>query len=587
VTGKDNEMPEDQPERGSGEAAWAGENLFGADLGPAPYAIIMTELEQTEQNKYIAINDLYCKLTGYSRRELIGADFLQDIHPDEQPAIEALLEDLIAGSVGQLRADARLVRKDGHTIPVHLAGSAISPSAGEHYLVTYVDDLTAMTRAQDEIRHLEQELQRLRRLDSLGQLADGIAHDFNNMLTVIANFASLVRDELIIAEASEGAARWGPVRWDVEQIEDAADRAKRLIRHLQAFARREQGTLAAIDVGGLINDATGLLRDVLGEHIDVVIRHGTGVWPVAADPGLLEQAIINVALNARDAMPGGGQLVIETTNLDTANPRAIVSGSPWTDPADLGELLPGQYVGIRVSDTGAGMDATTADRAFEPFFTTKPRDQGAGLGLPAVRRIAAQANGDAWLRSEPGEGTAVTIILSAAGGSAAPGSAGKHAGRALEHGSVLVVDDEASIRDVARRVLTSAGYRVTTAGSGQDAIALLADPELPVDLILTDVVMPGITGEAFAARAREIHPGIRLLFMSGYERRGAAAGKWPHPTRDVIAKPFSRAALLARVSQALAADIAGGSTGQPDQLVPAARSGRGRSAEASDRGALH
>jgi two-component system, cell cycle sensor histidine kinase and response regulator CckA len=590
VTANGNEEPEGQSPEGEitrrGRAARASERRFGLDFGQAPYGMIVTGLDKDQQNLYLAINDTFCQLTGYPRGELIGADFLQDIHPDEQPAIEALTEDLIAGTVGQLRVDARLVRKDGETVQVHLTGSAINPPNGQRYLVTYIDDLTAVTRAQDEIRHLEQELQRLRRLDSLGQLADGIAHDFNNMLTVITNFASLVRDELIIAEASDGAAKWGPVRWDVEQIEDAADRAKRLIRHLLAFVRREQGPTGTLDIGRLINEATGLLREVLGEHIDVIIRHGTDVWPVAADPGLLEQAIVNVALNARDAMPGGGQIIIETANIDTANPSPAASGSSWPDPDDLAELLPGQYVGIRVGDTGTGMDATTADRAFEPFFTTKPSDQAAGLGLPAVRRIAAQVGGDAWLRSEPGKGTTVTMILSTAGGSAATGSADRHAGRAMEHGSVLVVDDEASIRDVAHRVLTSAGYHVTTAGSGQEAIALLADQGLPVDLILTDVVMPGITGEAFAARARDVRPGIHILFMSGYERGGGAAGNWPHPVRDVIAKPFSRAALLARVSRALAADIGGDVTGEPDQAV-AARSGRRRAAGTGDRRPLH
>lgn len=588
MTGTGNEVPEDQKIAGQiiQEAARATDRRFRLDFGPTPYGMIVTGLDKNQQNLYLAVNDTFCQLTGYSRSQLTGANFLQDIHPDKQPAIEALTEGLISGADSQIRVDTRIVRKDGETIPVQLTGSAINPPTGERYLVTYVDDLAALTRARAEIQSLEHELQRLRRLDSLGQLADGIAHDFNNMLTVITNFASLVRDELIIAETSEGATRWGPVRWDVEQIEDAADRAKRLIRHLLAFVRREQGPATALDIGGLINEATGLLREVLGEHIDVIIRHGTGVWPVAADPALLEQAIINVALNARDAMPGGGQLIIETASIDTANPGRI-PGSSWANPDDLAELLPGQYVGISVSDTGAGMDTTTADRAFEPFFTTKPADQAAGLGLPAVRRIAAQAGGDAWLRSEPGHGATVTIILPAAGSSAATGSAGKQADGTIEHGSILVVDDEASIRDVAHRVLTSAGYRVLTAGSGQEAIALLGDPGQPADLVLTDVVMPGITGEAFAARARDMRPGIRILFMSGYERRGAAAGSWPHPARNVIAKPFSRAALLARVSQALAADIGGGMTGEPDQPAAAARPDRRRTAGTGDRGALH
>jgi PAS domain S-box-containing protein len=584
------EVPDDQPTAGEAVQGHGGETRpgqyrFHLEFGPASYGMIATGLNQNQQNAYLAVNDMFCQLTHYSPSELIGANFLQDIHPDDQPAIEELTDNLISGASSQFRADARLVRKDGEEIPVHLTGSVITQQDGERYLVSYVDDLTLVTTARAEIRALERELQRLRRLDSLGQLADGIAHDFNNILTVIANFASLIRDELIIAETSEGAARWGPVRWDVEQIEDAADRAKRLIRHLLAFVRREQGPETAIDIGGLIDEAAGLLREVLGEHVEVTIRHGSGVWPVVGDPGLLEQAIINVALNARDAMPGGGQLVIETANIDTANPGGIASGAWRADPDDLAELLPGQYVGIRVKDTGTGMDATTAERAFEPFFTTKPADQAAGLGLPAVRRIAAQAGGDAWLRSEPGQGTTVTIVLSAVSSAAAgpAGAPGARPGAAIEHGTILVVDDEPAIRDVAHRVLTSAGYRVTTAGSGQEAIALLSDAALPVELVLTDVVMPGLTGEAFAARARDARPGICILFMSGYERRGStAAGSWPHPARDVIAKPFSRAALLARVSQALAASGGQATIGRPDEPAATARSGPRGAARTGD-----
>jgi two-component system, cell cycle sensor histidine kinase and response regulator CckA len=587
-----NEVPEDQPTageitQGGGEGARPDPRRFQLELGSAPYGMIATGLDKGQQNTYLTANDAFCQLIGYPQSELIGADFLQDIHPDDQPAMEALTEDLASGATSQLRADARLVRKDGEAVPVHLTGSATAPQTGERYLATYVDDLTSITAAQAEIRRLERELQRLRRLDSLGQLTDGIAHDFNNVLTVIANFASLIRDELIIAEASEGAAKWGPVRWDVEQIEDAADRAKRLIRHLLAFVRREQAPAVTIDVGGLINEASGLLREVLGEHIEVIIRHGSGISPVAVDPGVLEQAIINLALNARDAMPGGGQLVIETANIDTANPGGIPSGSWQADSDALAELLPGQYVGIRVADTGTGMDVTIADRAFEPFFTTKPADQAAGLGLPAVRRIAAQAGGDAWLRSEPGHGTTVTIILSASGGSAEAGTARSYAGRTIRHGAILVVDDEPSMRDVAQRVLTSAGYQVTTAGSGQEAIALLADPGLPVNLVLTDVVMPGLTGEAFAARARDMRPGIQILFMSGYERRGTAAGTWPHPARDVIAKPFSRAALLARVSRALAADSGAEVIAKAGQARAVAGSGRQQAAGSGDGPPLH
>ena len=549
-----------------GEVVRANEHRFGQEFGPAPFGLFVISLAAAQPNCYLAVNDAYCQLTGYPRRELAGADFLGDCHPDEQAVLEALIGKIMSGETRQIQVNTRLVCKNGEVTCVRLTGSFIQPAEGEPYLAAYVEDTTAAEQAQAELHQLERELLRSRRMDSLGQLVGGIAHDFNNMLTVITNYASLVRDEVTIAGATESATRWGPVRWDIEQIEEAADRAKRLIKHLLAYSQREQAQPAPVDVSRLINDVTGLLGEVLGEQVPVITRHGAGLWPVETDPGLLEQAIINIALNARDAMPAGGQVTIETANIDTVSPGTAGPASQREDAAELAELLPGHYVKVCITDSGAGMDAVTADRAFEPFFTTRPGDQAAGLGLPAVRRTAAQTGGKAWLRSAPGKGTTVTMMLPAAPGSATAWLTASHPGRVTEHaGAVLVVDDEAAIRDVAHRVLTAAGYRVTTAANGQEALRLLRDPATPADLVLTDVVMPGMTGKAFAAQAQQIRPGIRMMFMSGYEQQAASAESWPEPGTQVIAKPFSRAALLARVTQALAADIATADTGQRAQ----------------------
>jgi hypothetical protein len=541
-----------------GEGLRSSEQHFQRDFGHAPFGLAVTSLADDRENVYIAVNDAYCELVGYSRRELDGGDFLGDFHSDDQPALETLIQDVIVGTTDQFRADARLVRKDGEIVWARLTGSAIRPPASERYLATFIEDATAAERAQGEIHRLQRELARSRRLASLGQLVGGISHDFSNTLTVIANYASLVRDEVIVAEATQSATKWGPVRWDVEQIADAADGAKRLIKHLLAFARREEAEPVPVDLGQMISDVTGLLGEVLGEHVPVLTRQSAGLWPVQADPGLLEQAIINIAVNARDAMPGGGQVTIDTTNIDTADPAA-----GRRDAADLAELLPGRYVELRITDTGAGMDAMTAERAFEPFFTTKSGDQAAGLGLPAVRGFAAQAGGKVWLRSEPGKGTTVTMMLPAAAGSGA-GPAADRQGPVMEHtGTVLVVDDEAAIRSVTHRVLTSAGYRVVTAANGQQALSILSDPLTHADLVLADVVMPGMTGEAFAAQIRAMRPGIPVLFMSGYERQGTAAEGWPDQETQVISKPFSRGALLARVTQALAVGDRAEAGGQP------------------------
>jgi PAS domain S-box-containing protein len=531
------------------DALRAHEQQFWREFGRAPVGLVMASLTADRRCAYLAVNVTYCQLTGYSRQELSGSDFLSCFHPQDQPALEVLIDDVTSGASAQIEADARLVRADGEIVWVHLTGSVRRWPAGQRYLAIFVQDSTAAWQARAEIQRLQHELQQTRRLASLGQLVGGISHDFSNTLTVIANYASLVRDEVIVAETTESAAKWGPVRWDVEQIEEAADEAKRLIKHLLAFARREEGEPILLDLGQTISDATGLLVEVLGEHVLLATGQSEGLWPVQADPGLLKQAILNIAVNARDAMPGGGQVVIDAVNVDTED-----LSPEWQDAADIAELLPGRYVAFRVSDAGTGMDAITAERAFEPFFSTKNGDRAAGLGLPAVRRFATQAGGKAWLHSELGQGTTVTVVLPAAG--QAGWQTETQQGRVVESaGTVLVVDDEASIRDVAHRVLTSAGYQVVTAANGHEALALLGDPKTPADLMVSDVVMPGMTAAAFAAQVRALRPGLPVLFMSGYERQSIAGEGWPDPGTEIIAKPFSRAALLTRVTQMLAVDI--------------------------------
>jgi two-component system cell cycle sensor histidine kinase/response regulator CckA len=561
-----------------GDALRASEQRFDREFGRAPFGVVAASLGAGRRWACLAVNDTYCELTGYPRAELDGTDLLGSFFPEDQPALEALIVGALSGATGQIgaadqiEAAGRLVRRDGELVWVHLTGSVIRPATGQPYLAIFVKDITAAEQARAELKRLQLELQRSRRLASLGQLVSGISHDFGNTLTVIANYASLVRDEVTVAETTESAAKWRHVRLDVEQIEEAAERSKRLIKHLLAFTRREEADPVLLDLSLMISDATGLLTEVLGEHVPVVTRQADDLWPVQADPGLLKQAIVNIALNARDAMLGGGQVTIDAMNIDTDDLPA-----DWPDVTDLAELLPGRYVGFRITDTGTGMDAATAERAFEPFFTTKGGDRAPGLGLPAVHRFAAQAGGKAWLRSELGRGTTVTVVLPAAAGSGSPRAA--RAARPSELSQVLVIDDEAAIRDVAHRVLTSAGYQVMTAANGSEALGLLRDGKVVADLVLTDVVMPGMTGPAFAAQARAMFPGLPVLFMSGYEQLEATAKGWPEPEAQVISKPFSRAALLARVTQALTADTGAGASALPKQRALQTQPGRRAQAE--------
>src|SRR3984957_4070189 len=528
-----------------GEALLASVRQSWQQFGHAPVGLVLAGLTTDRGCVCVAVNDTYVGLSGSSREDISGANLLSFFHPEDRPALGLLLGDVLSGAAEQIGADARLIRKDGEIVWIRLTGSVIRPSVGARYLATFIEDITASKQARAEIQRLERELQRSRRLGSLGQLVGGISHDFSNTLTVIANYASLVRDELVIAEATESAAKGGPVRWDVEQIAEAADHAKSLIRHLVAFAKRQATEPVLVDLGRMISDAARFLSEVLGEHVPIVTRQADGLWEVQADPGLLQQVIVNIALNARDAMPSGGQIVIDTANIDMESLPA-----DWQGTAELAELLPGRYVAFRITDTGIGMDADTAGRAFEPFFTTKVGGSAAGLGLAVVRRFAITAGGNAWLRSQPGKGTTVTVVLPAAAGSASPAM---YQGQAMESaGTLLVVDDEPAIRSVAHRVLTTAGYQVVMASNGDEAVRLLRDPDLVLDMVLTDIVMPGMTGAAFTAQVRALRPDLPILFMSGYERPDIAADGID-PFAPIISKPFSRPALLAKVSQMLTA----------------------------------
>ena len=537
-----------------GEALRVSWQRYECEFGRMPWGMMATSLTTDRPNLYLAANEAFCKLIGYSWTELAGRDFLGDLEPEEQATLDLLTQQMMSGDTDHFQADTRMIRKDGETVAVRLTGWAIQPESGDRYLTTYAEDITAASRATDEVLQLAHELARSRRMESLGHLVGGLAHDFNNLLTVIASYASLVHEEISVAEAADSLTRWGPVRSDVEQIQGAADRARMLIKRMLAFARREKAQSEDVDLAQVISDTTVLLNEMLGEHIPVIVQLGTNVWPVRADSAMVEQVITNIAVNARDAMQAGGQLTISTGNMDTMSMASADLSVDQYDAAELGELLPGRYVALRISDTGCGMDPVIAQRAFEPFFTTKDANQSAGLGLTTVQRFAAEAGGKAWLESEAGTGTTVTVVLPAAQGAGweVPGAGGTP-GRPAHSGSVLVIDDEPQIREVVHRVLSSAGYQVTTAASGQDALALLAKPGTAADLVLTDIVMPGITGAAFAAQVQVMRPGVQVLFMSGYERPDSAAHGWPDADVPVIGKPFSRASLLATVSQLLAA----------------------------------
>jgi PAS domain S-box-containing protein len=400
--------------------------------------------------------------------------------------------------------------------------------------------------AEAERGRLEEQLHQSHRMESLGQLAGGVAHDFNNLLAVILNYASFVAEELTSATATPTGTQWeGPLK-DVEQIQLAAERATLLTHQLLSFARREVVQARALSLNSAITRMEQILRRTIGEQIELVIRLAPSLPMVMADPGQIEQIVLNLAINARDAMPKGGTLSIDTMARGITGNESSATGVPA-----------GSYACFRVGDTGVGMSAEVRDHAFEPFFTTKPRGEGSGLGLATVYGIVSQSGGYTKIYSDEGVGTSITILLPAATQDATRDrhdEGADHPESPVGTGTILVVDDEAALLEVTRRILTRNGYTVVTASSGAQAIEIAASHVGPIDLVLTDVIMPTMQGPTVANEVRKLRPGVRVLFMSGHAQPVLEAEAVLGTEFLLVEKPFDQATLLENVRKVLDRD---------------------------------
>ena len=372
-------------------------------------------------------------------------------------------------------------------------------------------------------------------LQVIGQLAGGIAHDFNNILGVIINYARFAQGS--VPPGSPAAA-------DIEEIRRAAERGVGLVRQLMILARRESGANIVFDLNELFSGLDGYLSSTIGEHIVVERKLATDLWPLADDPARIEQILINLAVNARDAMPGGGTLTFETGNAELGAAETIAH--PGAEP--------GRFVRLLVSDTGVGMDSEVASRAFEPMFTTKAAGHGTGLGLATVYTIVTQAGGLIDLSSVPGRGTSIEIHLPASRSARTAPQRPTRAAPAGRGESVLIAEDDEAVRRVAERILETAGYRVTSCPGGVEALDALDDSDIRYDLLLADVVMPGMRGDDLARRAVAMRPGLPVLFMSGYSDDAPPSDLGPTSGRVAfIDKPFDAGALLERLRDLLPA----------------------------------
>jgi signal transduction histidine kinase/ligand-binding sensor domain-containing protein/ActR/RegA family two-component response regulator len=394
-------------------------------------------------------------------------------------------------------------------------------------------ELADRRRVEAERTVLEGQLHQAQKLEAVGRLAGGIVHDFNNLLTVINGFAEFVQEE------AGGSA---PVRSAIGEISRATERAAALTRQLMAFSRHQIVEPKPLDINQVIADIERMLRRLIGEDIALTCVAGADLWPVLADRGQIEQVIVNLAVNARDAMPSGGRLTIETANveLDEAFVR-IHAGTAG-----------GAHVRLTVADTGVGMDDETRSRIFDPFFTTKTRDKGSGLGLATVYGIVVQADGHIWVDSEPGQGTVFTIYLprtTAPRIEEHPGGTTAEAPSGSER--ILVVEDDESVRKVAVMVLQHLGYTVDDVASGEAALERLGRPNGGPDLLLTDIVLTGISGPELAARAREVHPALPVLFMSGYADAAVLRDAPLAGGPNFIQKPFTAKGLGRKIRDVL------------------------------------
>jgi two-component system, cell cycle sensor histidine kinase and response regulator CckA len=438
-------------------------------------------------------------------------------------------------------------RRDGSEFPAEISLSSIETEDGV-VAVAAVRDVSERVVAARERERLEAEAERERlqnqlhqaqRLESLGQLAGGIAHDFNNLLAVIINYAAFVAEDLERA-ADTGEGRKA-MREDVEQISLAAERAAHLTHQLLAFARREVVQPEVVDVNDVVSSIEQLLQRTLGEHVELHSSLSEDLRPVLIDPGQLEQILVNLAVNARDAMPDGGTLRIDTANMDIDEEYA----------ASRPELSPGPHVRLRVSDTGVGMPPETVGRAFDPFFTTKPAGQGTGLGLATVYGIIQQAGGRAQIYSEVGVGTTFTVLLPTTEQATSPVEMPADSPVRRGEETILLVEDEQALREVTRRILVGAGYRVIVAENGPDALRAAGEHEGQIDLLLSDVIMPQMPGPQLAERLLAEWPSVRVLLMSGFAQPILDSGGHLDAGTVLIEKPFSGPSLLGKVAQML------------------------------------
>jgi PAS domain S-box-containing protein len=503
-------------------------------LAQAERALLMTAIEQSADGIVITdakgtiqyVNPAFSRVSGYSREEALGKNprILKSGRQDEA-YYKKLWTTILGGEIWQDEIVNR--RRDGSLYTEQMTITPVRDQRGE------ITHFIAIKAEVTERKRLEQQLRQAQKMEAVGRLAGGVAHDFNNMLTIISGYGGLLLDHPSIIE---------PLRGYVNEIKNASTRAASLTRQLLAFSRQQVLAPRVLALNAVVANIEKMLKRLIGEDIELVTVLGENLWPVKADPGQLEQVLLNLAVNSRDAMPNGGVLTIETANveLDSTSAQALFP------------LPPGRYVLLAFSDTGMGMDAETQVRIFDPFFTTKEMGKGTGLGLAMVYGIVKQSGGYIWVYSEVGKGATFKIYLPRTEETIDESGPGRDALKAQEGTeTLLLVEDEDAVRALVRNVLREKGYRILEASRGEEALELAEQFGGPIDLLVTDVVMPQMNGRELARRLTTLLPRIKVLYISGY----ADNAVWYQGGLDsggaFLQKPFSPEALARKVREVL------------------------------------
>ena len=474
------------------------------------------------------MNQAACKQLRYTREQLLRLSVFDIIAPRFRERAAARLQ----GKLPAGTYEGAQIRADGVEIPVELSASKIVFFRRQPAFIRITRDISDRKRAEEQRGVLEQQLRQAQKMEAVGQLAGGIAHDFNNLLMVIQSYTEMLQDSLSADDR---------LRRNTREILKAADRAIGLTRQMLAFSRKQILSPTVLDLNAVVEDAAKMLKRLIGADIEFRVIAESSPWSIEADSDQIVQVLMNLCVNARDAMPQGGTLTITTSNI-------VVGGEGVAKHA---YVAAGEYVMLTVSDTGTGISKDLQTRIFDPFFTTKEVGKGTGLGLSTVYGIVKQSGGYVWVDSEPGQGACFTICLPRTRRAASPEMPAKSETRPQGRGRILVAEDEEALREAVCDYLSGLGYTVFGAGSGQEALSLAGEQEKEIDLLLTDLVMPKMSGSELSQHLCNLRPRLKTIYMSGYADEARMRQSMPETNASVLQKPFSLGTLARKVREAL------------------------------------